>query len=272
MTDIKRTALNVTTYCNLKCKHCLAFIPYYKDPRSMSYEEAKRTLQIYFQVVDTVEHFTVTGGEPLLNMDLKKILQETFKYLEQITGSVDFVTNGTMEIPDDILDLFEEHREKTKIVLSNYGENLSKKISSIEKKLVDRKINYRISKFYGDSLYYDGWIDFSDHSLKWQNTEERDKNAQGCIHRVGKYFVINNGELHCCSRSFWRMKNGIIPKKIEGGEYVPLLDETIDIQRKRELLLEMYAKKSSTSCAYCVGLRNDVPREYPAQQLEKGDL
>ena len=134
MTNIKRTALNITTYCNLKCKHCLAFIPYYKDPKSMSYEEAKRTLEIYFQVVDSVEHFTVTGGEPLLNVELNLILQETFKYLEQVTASVDFVTNGTMEIPDDILDLFEKNREKTKIVLSNYGEELSIKISSIEKK------------------------------------------------------------------------------------------------------------------------------------------
>ena len=42
MTNIKRTALNITTYCNLKCKHCLAFIPYYKDPKNMSYEEAKK--------------------------------------------------------------------------------------------------------------------------------------------------------------------------------------------------------------------------------------
>lgn len=265
MTNIKRTVLNITTYCNLKCKHCLAFIPYYKDPKNMSYEEAKKVLEIYFQVVDSVEHFTVTGGEPLLNVDLKLILQETFKYLNQITQSVDFVTNGTMEIPDEILDLFEENREKTKIVLSNYGENLSKRIDSIEKKLCDRRINYRVSKFYGDSLYYDGWIDFTDQTMKWDNEQDREKNAQGCIHRLGKYFVINNGELHCCSRSFWRIKNGIIPK-IE-GEYVPLLDESISIERKRELLMEMLNKKSSSSCAYCVGLRNDVSRVLPAQQL-----
>lgn len=266
-TNIKRTALNITTYCNLKCKHCLAFIPYYKDPTNLSFEDARMILKSYFQVVDSVEHFTVTGGEPLLNRDLKKILQETFKYLDQITESVDFVTNGTLEIPDEILDLFEANKEKTKIILSDYGENLSIKMHSIEKKLMDRKINYRISKFHGESLYYDGWIDFSDHSLKWRTEEERDRNAQGCIHRTGKYFVINNGELHCCSRSFWRIKNNIIPK-VE-GEYVPLMDKGISIEEKRKLLMEMYHKKSSSSCAYCVGLRNDVPREYPAQQLKQ---
>ena len=41
-TNIKRTALNITTYCNLKCKHCLAFIPYYDQKFSMSYETAKK--------------------------------------------------------------------------------------------------------------------------------------------------------------------------------------------------------------------------------------
>lgn len=265
-TDIKRTALNVSTYCNLKCKHCLAFIPYYKDKRNMTFEEANKTLKIYFEVVDSVDHFTVTGGEPLLNPDLYEILREVYRYEKQINGSVDFVTNGTMMIPERILDLFAAHKEKTKVVVSNYGIELSTKVSLICDELEKRGIAYRVSKFYGDNLYYDGWIDFSDHSKKWFTIEERDANAQKCVHRVGKYFVINDGELHCCSRSFWRIKNGIIPK-IE-GEYVPLLDETIGVEEKRRLLMNMYSLKSSTSCAYCVGLCNGVPRVLPAQQLK----
>lgn len=264
-TDIKRTALNITTFCNLKCKNCLAFIPYYNDPSNMKYEEACLILDTYFKVVDSVEHFTVTGGEPLLNRDVCEILKEVYKYTDQILQSVDFVTNATIDIPDELLDLFEKNRKKTKIVLSNYGPKLSTKIDVIEKKIKQRGIEYRISKFFGNDLYYDGWIDFTDHSLKWNNIETREKNAQKCIHRVGKYFVINNAELHSCSRSFWRMKQGIIPKII--GEYVPLLDKTYSIEEKRKMLIEMYEMKSSTSCAYCVGLCNNVQRVIPAQQL-----
>lgn len=264
-TDIKRTALNITTYCNLKCKHCLAFIPYYDKKFIMSIGEAEKILSAYFQVVDSVEHFTVTGGEPLLNKDCAQILEEGYKYENQITGSVDFVTNGTMEIPDDIISVLAKHRDKTKVVLSNYGENLSKKINIIEETLKQNGIPYRVSKFYGNDLYYDGWIDFSNHDLKWKTIEERDQNAQKCVHRVGKYFVINDGELHCCSRSYWRIRQGIIPKI--KGEYVPLMDDTISIEEKRQDLIEMFNKKSSTSCAYCVGLCNGVPRVKPAQQL-----
>lgn len=177
-TDIKRTALNITTYCNLKCKHCLAFIPYYDKKFIMSIEEAGKILSAYFQVVDSVEHFTVTGGEPLLNKDCAQILEEVHKYENQITGSVDFVTNGTMEIPDDIISVLAKHIDKTKVVLSNYGEKLSKKIDIIEETLKQNGIPYRVSKFYGDDLYYDGWIDFSNHDLKWKTIEERDQNAQ----------------------------------------------------------------------------------------------
>lgn len=266
-TVIKRTVLNITTYCNLKCKHCLAFIPYYKERFSMGTEEAEKILKAYFQVVDQVEHFTITGGEPLLNRNVCEILELCSRYFAQITNSLDFVTNGTIMIPDAVLDFFEQYKEKTKIVLSDYGEKLSTEIVNIEKKLKERNINYRISKFYGDDLYYDGWIDFTDHSLKWKTMEERDCNAQKCLHRVGKYFIINEGELHCCSRSFWRMKNGIIPKIM--GEYVPLLDDSVSIEQKRQYLMEMLNMKSSTSCAYCVGLVNGVPRVEPAQQINE---
>ena len=264
-TDINRTALNISTFCNLRCKHCLAFIPYYKDPRNMEYREAVLQLKMYFTVVDSVEHFTVTGGEPLLNKDVYKILTEVYKYSGQIRKSVDFVTNGTLEIPLELLELFEKNKNKTKVVISNYGENLSKKADIIQHELEKREIPFRVSKFYGDNLYYDGWIDFSDHSLKWDTKEKRDENAQKCIHRVGKFFVINDGEIHCCSRSYWRMKQGIIPKV--RGEYVPLMDPSITIEEKREDLMQMFNQKSSTSCAYCVGLCNETKRVLPAQQL-----
>lgn len=266
-TDIKRTTMNITTYCNLRCKHCLAFIPYYKDPSHVSIEEAKRVLRTYFEVVDSVEHFTVTGGEPLLNKDVCRILKEVFLYESQVTGSIDFVTNSTIEISDDILDVFEEHKEHCKIVLSDYGPDLSTKIDRIRKKLEQRGINYRVSKFYGDDLYYDGWIDFTDQSLKWTTEQEREENAQKCIQRIGKYFAIYDGELHSCSRSFWRIKQGIIPKI--KGEYVDLLNDHMSIEEKREDLMKMCEMKSSTSCAHCVGLRNGVPRVKPAQQLPR---
>ena len=245
----------------------LGFYPLLQGKEKHDDRGSGKILTEYFRVVDSVEHFTVTGGEPLLNPNAHNILKLTYRHLDQITGSVDFVTNGTLLIPESILNLIEEHKDHTKVVLSDYGADLSVKLDEILACLEQRKIPYRVSKFYGDDLYYDGWIDFTDQSQKWFTQEERDANAQKCLHRVGKYFVINDGELHSCSRSFWRIKNKIIPK-IE-GEYVPLVDESISLEEKRRLLVHMCGLKSSTACAYCVGFSNNVSRVRPAQQLDK---
>lgn len=82
---------------------------------------------------------------------------------------------------------------------------------------------------------------------------------------MGKYFVINEGELHSCSRSYWRMRQGLIPR-VE-GEYVPLLDDSVSLEKKREYILHMLSQASSTSCGYCVGFKNGIERHYPAEQL-----
>lgn len=77
-------------------------------------------------------------------------------------------------------------------------------------------------------MYFGGWIDFRDHSKKIDDVHLRDERGRECIHRSGRYFLINDGELHSCSRSYWRMKQGIIPKK--KGEYVELLNDNISIE------------------------------------------
>lgn len=263
--EVNRTVLNVAGVCNLKCKNCLAFIPYYEKKWIMGLAEAKITIKNYFDVVDSVGTFTITGGEPLLNQEIAKILWETNIYRAQIRNNIDFVTNATIVPAEDVLNFFAQNRDHARIILSDYGPELSVKMDEIRALLDERNITYRVSKFVGDDMYFDGWIDFSDHSLKWDTIESRDANARKCIHGAGKYFVINDGEIHRCSRSYWRIKNGIIPK-VE-GEYCPINDSTLSIEEKRNILNGMMKQTSVTSCGYCVGLVNGVKRVKPAIQL-----
>lgn len=263
-TELARTVFCITQRCTLKCKLCLAFMPYYDKPKDVTYEDAVKILDSYFKIVDTVNSFTITGGEPLMHKDLVNILREVNKYSSQIRQRVDIVTNATLDFSDELLDFLANKNNRMRVVLSDYGE-LSYKINDIVTKLKQRDIEYRISNFHGDDLYFDGWIDFTDHSLKITDKQKRDEHSQKCIHSIGKYFLINEGELHSCSRSYWRMRQGIIPRC--ENEYISLLDDSKSIEYKREVLEKMCSQKSSTSCAYCVGLRNDVERHYPAEQL-----
>lgn len=260
-----RTALCVTQHCTLNCELCLVFIPYFDKPQNVTLNEAKLIFKEYFSIVDTVDIFTVTGGEPLLNPDLISIFQELLLYSKQIVKSIDFVTNGTLQIPEDLLRLFADNQNKIRVIISDYGE-LSYRIKEIVETLEASEITYRVSNFHGEDLYFDGWIDFRDHSLKSFTQEERDAKGKQCVHRLGRYFVINSGELHGCSRAFWRMKNGIIPYVRE--EYVDLLSDDLTSEEKKAVVRNMIEITSTISCGHCVGLINGTPRHYPARQLE----
>lgn len=262
--DINRITLEVTNRCTLKCALCVAFAPYVKNPADLTLQEAQEVLQAFFTVVDSVGIFNLTGGEPLMNPDITAILKEVIKYRAQIRQDVTLVTNGTIVPTDEFIDLFAENKDYMRIVISDYGK-LSYKIDEIRQIFDDREINYRVVHFNGDNLSYGGWIDFRDHSLKYDTKEARDEHSLKCMDSVGKYFNISDGEIHYCMRSFWRIKNGLIPK--EDCDYVPLLDDSISLEDKRQRLMQMFDAKSVTSCAYCVGHRNDVERQIPAEQL-----
>lgn len=262
---LKRMGVLITSKCTLKCKLCLAYSPYYKPQRHMDLDYLKKTFKSVFSIMNSADIFTLSGGEPLMHPHLTDIFKMLFEYEGQINDSVNMVTNNTILLKDDLLDFFELKKDKIKIILSDYGNGLSPKIDENIELLKNRNIPYRISKMHGDNLYYNGWLDFTDHSTKWETIEDRDNNASKCIHRVGRYFIINEGEIHCCSRGFWRSYNNIIPKI--KGEYVDLLNDEITIEEKREDLRTMLSLPSSESCSRCPGFSNDLPRHYPAEQL-----
>lgn len=55
-------SIMVTEACSLKCKLCLAFVPYYKEHFHMGVGEAEKVLSNLFQVVDKVEKLSITVG------------------------------------------------------------------------------------------------------------------------------------------------------------------------------------------------------------------
>lgn len=265
--NIRRTTLVITQRCTLKCKLCLAFMPYYKNPVHTSLAQAERIIDNYFCLVGRVNIFSITGGEPLMNPELVPILKKTLEYRNQIESSLDMVTNGTIMFKEELLELLQANKDFMRVIISDYGKGLSVRIDDIEAELKKRGINYRIQHYdtRSDSWTYDGWVDFSDHSLK-HNTEEK-LIAQGkrCIFRLGHYWVINDGELHPCSRQYWRMREGILER--DPDWYIDLNQEQMVLKAEQEKLAALESVPYLKSCAYCNGVHAGVKRYRPAEQL-----
>ncbi len=254
------TSLMITECCTLKCKLCLAYVPYYDKPGILSVEEAQSVLENYFQIVDTVDKFSVTGGEPLINPYINRIIQLIVSYEKQINKEIILITNGTIELSESLLEILSQSK-KIKVIVNNYGD-LSKYAKVNYMKLRERNIN--VILYTEDNRVK--WVDCRDHNLKHTTKIGCEKQANSCAFFTGKKYIINRGQLHTCTRSFYRIYKKLIP--FTDGDYIDLLDKGISIEEKKRHLNSLLACKSTISCAYCDG-RTEMVKLYPAaEQIE----
>ncbi len=257
--NLPSTAIMVTERCTLKCKLCLAYVPYYSSYETMDIKQAADILRTYFQMIDTVNKISITGGEPLLNKDLNEILHEIYKYDEQILDEIILITNGTLPLQEELVRTLKANK-KIKVIVNNYG-SISKFAKQNYKILQEHNIK---NILYDEDNRY-GWIDCRDHTLKHAADEEKIAQAQGCAFFKGKKYVINRGNLYTCTRAAYRIQENIIP--YTENDYINLNDDNTDIAFKREKLLNLLHLKYTVSCPYCDGLLENSKKYKAAEQL-----
>ena len=255
--NLLSTSLMITEYCSLNCKLCLAYVPYYREKKSLTLDEAKIIFRNYFEMIDSVEKFSITGGEPLVNSQLKDIIKELLIYEKQITKEIIIITNGTIALSEEILEILKSNI-KIKVIVNNYGV-ISTNAFLNKELLIKNNINHI---FYTEENRY-GWIDCRDHSLKHFTDEDKDKQASHCAFWVGKKYVINRGKMYTCTRSAYRIQEKLIP--FSEYDYIDLLKD--DKLLRKEKLNYLVNLKSSVSCAYCEGLTEKTPKYKAAEQL-----
>lgn len=198
---LKSTSLMVTERCTLRCKLCLSYTPYYEKPEILKACDAERILQRYFSIVDYVDKFAITGGEPLTNPEIVNIMECIYSFQSQI-GEIIFITNGTILWPQKLLEIMKkkEHQKNTKIIINNYL-NLSKYAEENYKKLYDDKIFENEWKekviLYGEDNRY-GWIDCRTHELRHKTIEERNRQAAYCAFYGGGGSILLIEESYIC--------------------------------------------------------------------------
>lgn len=253
------TSIMLTEFCTLRCKLCLAYVPYYKEKSHLLINDARVIISNYFQIVDMVEKFSMTGGEPLLNPDLNEILKEIKKYEDRIVKEIILITNGTILLSEETLKIMKEI-PKLKVIVNYYGE-LSVYSAENKKKLDAYEINNIL--YTEDNRY--GWIDCRDHSLKHGNITEREYQASKCAFFRGKKYIINRGRLYTCTRASYRIQENLIPYTED--DFVDLTACNASISDQREKVRKLLRCKSTVSCAYCDGLTENSVKYKAAEQL-----
>lgn len=265
--DVERVSLIVTLRCNLHCKLCVERIPDYAAPSHPDTKLLLETIDRLFRMDLRINHFGLSGGEPLIRKDLPQLLDHLLRWKDNI-GLLDVVTNGTILPSQALLDSALRWGQQVRFVIDDYGRALSKQAGAMAELLRQNHVSCKIND-YDKELHCSGWVDFGDFSKRGGEAFASALYAK-CNFPAALSLCceIVDGRIDPCSRSRQCIERGIpIPK----AEWIDLWDDTESIDQKRQRLLAWYRLKSLTACMYCGGMCDDSVRYMPAEQLKRGE-
>ncbi|MBD5114798.1 MAG: radical SAM protein [Ruminococcaceae bacterium] len=267
---LKNSALLVSLICNLNCKLCAAYSPYRKSNKFEEVETLIDYVRKYFDVVDYVEVFAISGGEPLLYKQLPKLLSEFLKYSDHF-GKIEIHANGTILPSTELLDIIKTYGDKFKrFLIDNYGEKLSTKIPEFTSLLDEHKIPYVVRDYFSENMHCSGWVDFGELTQKIHSCDEASELFSKCAYpkKMKLCNIIIEGSVIPC--------NPIIRRWLDGtadySEYIDLNDETMSLQEQRSKLSDIQKAEVFCTCEFCNGLCDDSRRFKPAEQLTAEEI
>lgn len=255
--NIKLFCFPITLRCNLKCKLCGAYSPYYTKPYHPTLEWLSQQIKDLFEIVNIIEKFDIGGGEPFLRVDLPQIMQMLYKYRHRIEH-IRLITNGTLMPPNGFIQ--EWVRWGGEIIIDKYPVKLDQS-ESIAAYLIENEINCEV-RDYANNLHCGGWVDFGDYTLKHSAMEGIKMFEKCSVPRQGYFTSICDGNLFPCGRARILFEKGI------GKDYVAISNSILSTEQKKEQILELLGGRALETCRYCNGMCSDSIRFIPAEQLE----
>ncbi|MCI8647522.1 MAG: radical SAM protein [Firmicutes bacterium] len=137
------------TVCNLNCRDCLNFTPYIKEHYVESLDTLKKNVDLFFNAVELIYRFQITGGEPFLYEDLLPLIEYIDENYREKIIRFEIVTNGTI-IPDDRLCKVLKEKE-IYVILDDYRMALEDGNKAYE------RVSGKLQKH--DILYMDNSVD-----------------------------------------------------------------------------------------------------------------
>lgn len=243
--NVKYTEIVLTTVCTLNCKGCSALMGEYKKPYHTDLEKNIKALERMLNLIDSIRHFRLLGGEPLCYPNLYEVL--LFLSKQNKIKHVSIVTNGTLLIKDEkILKLLKDN--KFDVFISNYG-----KISYKKEELINQLENNNIKYILSDEEKL--WRNYGNFECRDRSKRELKKQFLNCEMMCNS---ILDGKLHHCPRSTHGMNLKKIPDKKQ--DYVDLLDENTTQKQLRKELYKFFYKYVPyvEACNYCNSGTNEI--------------
>ncbi len=266
-----QTGIVLTMACDLKCRLCSNYAPYYTHPEYYSIGFLKEMMARYFAVVPHVRKLMVSGGEPLLHPALGELVEEIKKYRDRI-DTFGIITNGTIVPNEGLLKAVDGFGCHFHFLIDNYGPELSVKTEEIDALLTARGIDHIVRNYTETDPHCGGFIDFGDLSVRRAETEEDARRMfEKCAYPQKYHFSFDliGGAMYPCGPCRRCKELGIAD---DYSEYIDLFDDALTPEEQREKIRAIYQKTSLKACAYCDGMRDDSQRFRPAQQLTGEEL
>lgn len=268
MFSMPKLAFYVTLRCNLKCKLCAVYAPYYETPFHPTLEYLYKCIDRYFEIVDHIHLFSISGGEPLLRKDLPQILNKIRQYENRI-NILEIITNGTIIPSDELLESLKMFKIDVNLLVDNYG--VDKSINAVETSKKFQKVdgaNVILRDYYSENMHCGGWVDYGISQSSVQKSPEIAKKLFAkCSYPQKLNFCTSmvDGKLYSCTQLRRLVDLGVITP--DPSEVFDLFDTTYSDEAIRERIETLYTVNMLSACAYCNGICDDSIRYPAAEQL-----
>jgi hypothetical protein len=157
-----------------------------------------------FEIISTIEHFVITGGEPFLQDNLDAVINHLSLYLNRI-DFLKLITNGTIIPSDDIFNAFKNYRGRLKFEIDDYGSD----ISCYAEKLANEAKNRLPSAIVRKRTPC--WVDYNIGEKKRSYIETQEI-FNNCLmpHKVKWDWSVVNGIFYSCPNTRRAIELGLI--------------------------------------------------------------
>ena len=258
-----------STVCNLNCRDCLNFTPHIKKHIVRDIEMLKNDVDLFFNAIDYIYRFQVTGGEPLLY----KHIQELFEYIDEHYRKkilrLETVTNGTVLPTDEFCSFL---REKNIFVfLDDYTMSLPEEQNKCRAEVKAKLQNYGIN--FSDN-YVEKW--FRIYTPENLPSKKSDDELVKMFVRCGNpWSTIEGGSITACNYSLYAVKAGVLSwSEYHGNDFFNLADYTPDLKHELiEFRLGFNERGYVSLCEKCNGFSTiNPPAVKPAIQATRRKL